>query len=284
MPKIVKKSSKKDSKDLKITNTANFKIENLQEAIKILTTYSLKKQSKSKDIMTLSKVPFLYVNMVVRKLPEVINITPSQIEVSNALYGKEYSSKHCFIVSNEFKKTYKEQLDNFKKQGWKFLSYEKLTKNYKSFSQKQALSKFYDLFLCERSVYMLLKAHLGRNFYRSKKYPFPVELSECVKTDKTLDSDKFEKLLTKSSLKSTYFIQGNGPEYSIKSTRIVEGQYDKMIQNICESIEGIYSDLKSKGMCKSSIRRIALRGEDTDSLPIYSNLTEDEIKSIKQIL
>lgn len=58
----------------------------------------------------------------------------------------------------------------------------------------------------------MLPECLGREFYQKKKYPCPLKL-HGFKTDKEL-----QKQLNKAS-KATFFIEGNGPNYSIRVGR-----------------------------------------------------------------
>lgn len=54
----------------------------------------------------------------------------------------------------------------------------------------------------------MLPECLGKEFYSKKKYPYPIKLHG-------LDKKELQKQLNRAS-KATYFMQGNGPNYSLK--------------------------------------------------------------------
>jgi ribosome biogenesis protein UTP30 len=94
----------------------------------------------------------------------------------------------------------------------KVIGYQKLKKEYKQFKDKRNLLREYDLFLADLRIYKMLPECLGKEFYSKKKFPCPIKL-HGFKTPQEL-----QKQLNRAS-KSTYFIQGNGPNYSIKVGR-----------------------------------------------------------------
>jgi ribosome biogenesis protein UTP30 len=58
----------------------------------------------------------------------------------------------------------------------KVIGYDKLKREFKQFKDKRALLKEYDSFLADLRVYKMLPDLLGREFYRSKKFPCPIKL------------------------------------------------------------------------------------------------------------
>ena len=93
----------------------------------------------------------------------------------------------------------------------KVIGYDKLKRNFKQFKDKRALLKEYDGFLADLRIYKMLPECLGREFYRSKKYPCPIKMHGF--SDKEL-----EKTLN-SAAQATFFMQGNGPNYSVRVGR-----------------------------------------------------------------
>lgn len=91
----------------------------------------------------------------------------------------------------------------------KVIGYDKLKKNFKQFKDKRKLLNEYDHFLADLRIYKMLPEALGREFYSKKKYPCPIKL-HGFKTPKEL-----QKQLNQAS-KATFFIEGNGPNYSLK--------------------------------------------------------------------
>ena len=69
--------------------------------------------------------------------------------------------------------------------------------------------KEYDGFLADLRIYKMLPELLGKEFYSKKKYPCPLKLHGYE------SSAELESLLNKAS-SATYFMLGNGPNYSVK--------------------------------------------------------------------
>ena len=256
----------------------------------------------------------LYLTLLVNTLPEKVNIKPTRIEIPNGIYsGPE--KQYCMIVSDEFKKKFKDQLSDPSLSKWKFLRYDKLRRNYKTYSEKRALFDSYDLFFCEGRVYMLIKKMLGKKFYARKKYPFPIEFNNCLndgskirKSKKTppvevlhhkqgdvshlnsyddlfLNLTNFKTLLEKLADNSTFFYQGNGPEYNLKISRISEDMNNKkIIKNIRVGTKFLLKYMMSQGMKLKSIRRICLKLGQSESFPVYSYLTPKEKGYMKKVI
>lgn len=80
----------------------------------------------------------------------------------------------------------------------------------------------------------------------------------------------------------TYFIQGNGPEYSSKVARLTKTNNNQILKNVKAVIKGLLKVLISKNIKLGNIWRISLKGEQTDSFPIYSYLTLEEKRILKE--
>ena len=156
--KISKKDSSKQIVDKKL----------MLKAIKVVQRLHQEEKASSKDLFELSRKPFLYLNFLLNKLPEVSNYRDIQLTLPSSIYNLDQDEKRLFIMTNEVKKNNKELLKAFKG-NWKFISYEKLKKNFKEYKDKRALLKTYDLFFCERSLVGNLKKALGTKFFTKKK-------------------------------------------------------------------------------------------------------------------
>jgi len=264
---------------------AKFELDNklIVKACQLIRHLSQKAQQESKNLFEISKHHFIYANVVVNELPTTTNIKPVRIELPTSIYGPDFSTKQVMIVSNQFKQAHKETLRTLK-ENWKFISYEKLSKNYKQYKDKIALLKDYDLFFTEGKVYILLKKHLGKHFYEQKRYPYPVNFEECVSESGELDAGKFREMLDSVVQNSSYFVQGNGPEYSVKVARVDKISDANLAKNVRAGVQGLIKVLTERGIKLSKIRRIILRGEQTESFPIYSHLTPEEKKLMAQIV
>lgn len=77
----------------------------------------------------------------------------------------------------------------------------------------------FDVFLADLRVYKMLSECLGKEFYSKKVYPYPLKLHG-------FESSKELEVQLNSAAESTYFIPGNGPNYSVKIGRIKMSEKD----------------------------------------------------------
>lgn len=280
----------------------------MTSAVKCLTQLDKRQKTASKDLFAGSKDSMLYLTLLVNTLPSSVNIKPTRIQIPNGLYS-EAPKKFCLIVSNQFKEKFKQELKDPSLASWKFLEYDKLRRNFKTFSEKKELFDSYDLFFCEGRVYMLIKKMLGKIFYQRNKYPFPIEFNSCLTKEGhdqnksvlhvskgevahletfeefSLDVAKLKSTLDDLSLKSTYFYQGNGPEYTLKIGRLSEDMDVKaVLKNIRVSTKFLLKYLMSQGLKLKFIRRISLKLAQSESFPIYSYLTPTEKSIMRQVV
>ena len=279
--KKIKKLEKSPS-DLK---KAKFELNSglITQAVSIIKQLQAATNENSKNLFELSKHSFLYINVILNALPSTLNIKPVQIALPKPIFGPAFSTKHVLIVSNAFKRDNKDALRALA-ENWKFISYEKISKNYKEYKDKLGLLKDYDLFFCEGKVYMLLKKHLGKHFYEAKKYPFPVNFDELVAPEGRVEPAQFRAFLDSLVDSSTYFVQGNGPEYSLKVARLDKFSDADFVRNVRSGVKGLAKLLISRGVKLSNVRRIVLKGEKTESFPIYTHLTPEERKLAVELL
>ena len=271
--KISKKDSSKQIVDKKL----------MLKAIKVVQRLHQEEKASSKDLFELSRKPFLYLNFLLNKLPEVSNYRDIQLTLPSSIYNLDQDEKRLFIMTNEVKKNNKELLKAFKG-NWKFISYEKLKKNFKEYKDKRALLKTYDLFFCERSLVGNLKKALGTKFFTKKKYPFPVSLSEQLNEEGLIEEEKFRAYLSQLVDNVSYMHLGEGTELSIKVGRVEDMKELDILKNCLSCFKQLVTTLKQYGLTLKNIRRVFIKGEKTQSLPVYSYLTDEEKEIARAIL
>lgn len=83
---------------------------------------------------------------------------------------------------------------------------------------------------------------------------------------------------------STYLHIGHGAELTMKVGRINHISHLDNVKNIIKGVKGIVILFKELGLKKSNIRRIYLKTEKSESLPIYTQLSEEELQLAREIL
>ncbi len=118
----------------------------------------------------------------------------------------------------------------------------------------------------------MLPELLGREFYQKKRYPCPIKL-HGHKSPKDL-----QKHLNKFA-SSVYFIEGNGPNYSIKV-----GRTNQEAKNIAENVEEALAHALAyvtyhDGIKFSKVQSVSIKIGESPELPVFNQLTKTEVLS-----
>lgn len=237
--------------------------------------------AQSYDLFEMSSNPFLHLNVIVSQLPKKVDIRPVRIPLKHSIYSKNHNTRVLLILTNEMYDSRGKELKNALP-NVTITSYHKVTHNYPEFSNKRDLLKSYDLFFCDQRVYSLLKKALGRGFYDRKKYPYPISLS-CLESSTSFAPD-LEAKLASSITNVTFFYQGNGPEYSIKFARLLGMSASQVCENAQAAFRGLIEALMERGLKLSDVRRVVVKGDKSDSFPLYSHLKPHELSAFREIL
>ena len=116
----------------------------------------------------------------------------------------------------------------------------------------------------------MLPECLGKEFYSKKKYPCPIKLHGFE------SPEALQKQLNRAS-KATYFIQGNGPNYSLKIGRSSQDPKD-IAENVENALPYALGYITAHDDIKfSKIQSISLKVGESPELPIFNQLQQSEI-------
>jgi len=125
-----------------------------------------------------------------------------------------------------------------------------------------------------------LRKPLGKTFYDKKKYPFPID---CENSPDYSGCSDYEAYLNSLS-GSTYFVQGNGPNYTLKVARITMKEED-ILENVLSTVKKVVAHMIHSGDLEvQDVRRVCLKTFNSPSLPIFSYLSADEKKKLPTAL
>ena len=320
-----KRVNQKAKKLAKKPTAFKFEVQNkiLLSAYKALKVLNSRQKGNSKDLLSMNEESLVYMTVLVNKLPEKMNIKPIRVALDTSIYANA-TKKFCMICSNEFKARFKTVLKGEEFSNWKFLTFDKLRRNFKTFQEKRDLLEEFELFFCEGRVYMLIKKMLGKGFYSKKKYPYPIEFNDCLVNKSKLemeneeeeeeesvelpesvdnlaqregtmshlenfdafdlDTSKLVTLLKNLTEECTYFYQGNGPEYTLKVGRVSEDAKNlPAIKNIKLGLKNMMKYMLTQELKLKDIRRISLKLAQSESLPVYSYLTPEEVEFMQKV-
>jgi ribosomal protein L1 len=116
----------------------------------------------------------------------------------------------------------------------------------------------------------MLPELLGKEFYDKKAYPCPLKVHG-------LSTEELETALNKAS-QSSYYIMGNGPNYSLKIGKVSQDAKD-----VAKNVEQALGQVLGYTTCWDSIDfskvcQIAVRmGSESIDLPVYNSLESMDI-------
>ncbi|MCE0481285.1 hypothetical protein HAX54_038936 [Datura stramonium] len=226
------------------------------------------KDSKSKieKPQLLPQDDFIYLNLTLKKIPPKPRTNAFRIPFPHPLH--DASSELCLIIddrsnskltSDAAKKIIKSQNIPITK----VIKLSKLKTNYKPFEAKRKLCDSYDLFLVDRRIVHLLPKLLGKQFFKKKKLPLPLDLTH-----------KNWKEQVERACGSGLFYLRTGTccmmrigKASMESAQIVD--------NVVEAIKGVVQVVPKKW---GGVRSLHLRLSDSLALPLYQALPEIKLK------
>ncbi|MQM05961.1 hypothetical protein Taro_038780 [Colocasia esculenta] len=134
-----------------------------------------------------------------------------------------------------------------------------LRADYKPYEARRKLCGSYDVFLADRRVLPLLPRLLGKQFFKKKKQPLPVDLSRKGWPE------QLRRCLTSAAL---YLRTGTCCQMDVG--RASQGR-EKIVDNVIAAMEGAMAYIPKKW---SNIRSIHLKSDESVALPIYRALPE----------
>eukprot|EP01087_Luapelamoeba_hula_P004975 TRINITY_DN1502_c0_g1_i1.p1 TRINITY_DN1502_c0_g1~~TRINITY_DN1502_c0_g1_i1.p1 ORF type:complete len:486 (+),score=194.59 TRINITY_DN1502_c0_g1_i1:77-1534(+) len=141
----------------------------------------------------------------------------------------------------------------------KVVSISKLRSNYKRHEAKRKLLNSYDVFFVDKSVVPLVAPLLGREWYRSKKQPIPVELG------KKNVLHQFTK-----AQNATYLHPPRGATFTIKVGRTSQHR-DQIVANILAALDPVIQRIPKRW---DNIQSINVKTSRSPALPLYTSLPE----------
>ena len=212
----------------------------MNKAVKCLKKIVLDRYKDSLNILSNEQEEFLYLNFVLGKLPFKFSLRPNAVSVPHDLYGKKFNTQVCLIVKDpreDFKDLNIHKSFPFKV---KVIDINKLKLKFSRFSERRNILKEYELFLCDHKIYMLLKKHLGKPFYVSKKYPAPIKLDYTK-------PEEIKKEILSHVEKSSAFYMTHGPNYSVKIARAADST-EEILANINQGVTQALSHILKWGV------------------------------------
>ncbi|MCO5561503.1 hypothetical protein L7F22_015124 [Adiantum nelumboides] len=229
---------------------------------------SSRKQSKDRTLL-LEDDKLLYLVLSLKNAaPDQSRTNPYQIPLPHPLFalGDGAAQEVCLFIDDRKGLKQKEAKQKLAEEGLsiaKVIPLSKLRTDYKAFEAKRKLCGSYDLFLADKSVLPALPKLLGKNFFRKKKHPIPVDLRK-----------KDWKKQIESACSSTFLYIKGGTCSVVKVGRLSQVQ-EEVCANIQAVVTGVASSIPKKW---KNVRSMYLKTLESVPLPLYQSLPDLPMK------
>ena len=192
---------------------------------------------------------------------------PLQIDVPKPFHSEKHDTRVCIFVKDpeeDFKKIFNELKVPCVAE---VIGFDRLARDFRQFKDKRQLLRDYDVFLADIRIYKMLPEKLGKEFYTKKAYPCPIKLHDVEDIQSRIND----------ACKSTFFVQGNGPNYSVKV-----GKYSQEAKDVAKNAEIAIANALGYVTCWDNIEfgkvsQMTMRIGDSTELPIYNHLEKADI-------
>ncbi|XP_077210317.1 uncharacterized protein LOC143845791 [Tasmannia lanceolata] len=221
--------------------------------------------SKSKTPKThlLKHDELLYLVLTLKKIPAKTRQNPYQIPLPHPLHSFNGSDSICLIINDCSSLSYKNKITSESIPISKILKLSKLRSDYKPFEAKRKLCESHDLFFADERIIHLLPKLLGKEFFKKKKIPIPVDLTQ-----------KNWKEQIRKGCESTLLYLRTGTCSIVKIGRVSQGR-DEIVENVMAAVEGISSIVPKKW---ANVWSFHLKSLESLALPVYQAVPEMGLK------
>ncbi|KAL9233164.1 hypothetical protein vseg_008194 [Gypsophila vaccaria] len=205
---------------------------------------------------------FMYLVVTLIKIPDKSCVNAHNIPLPHPLYTPQ-NSETCLFVADNTSNLSKSKVEEEQLPVNQVLKLSKLKKNYKAFEQKRKLCDSFDLFLAEKRIIPLLPNVIGKEFYKKKKIPVPVELTRGNW------GEQIEKVCS-----STMLYLSTGSCSVVKVGRASMGRRE-IVENVLAAVEGVANVVPKKW---KNVRSFHLKFSESLALPVYQMVSESGLK------
>lgn len=243
--------------------------ETIEKAVRALLKWK-EVQSKSQKPQLLPDDEFLYLVLSLKKIPPKSTSSrtnPHKIPLPNPLVLHD-SNELCLIIDDRPSSKLTSELakQKIKNEGVpvsKVLRLSKLKTDYKAFEAKRKLCDSYDLFFADKRVVTLLPKLLGKQFFKKRKLPLPVDLTH----------KNWKEQIDRACCSALLYLRTG--TCSVVRVGRVSMERDEIVENVSAAIDGIVEFVPKKW---AGVRSLHLKFSESVPLPVYQALPDMKLK------
>ncbi|KAI5339720.1 hypothetical protein L3X38_018992 [Prunus dulcis] len=223
-----------------------------------------KLQTEKPDLLESDE--FAYLVLTLKKIPPKARINAYKVPLPNPLHSQ--LSELCLIYddgpkSNLTKDFIQKKIKAENIPISKILKLSKLKTDYVPFEAKRKLLYSYDMFLADRRIVPLLPKYLGKQFFKKKKIPVPVDL----------EHKNWKEQVDKACGSALLFLSTG--TCSVVRVAKVSMSVDEIVENVLAAINGIVEIVPKKWR---DVRSFHLKFLESLALPVYQAVPDLTLK------
>ncbi|KAM6542129.1 hypothetical protein CsatB_006576 [Cannabis sativa] len=237
----------------------------VEKAVKALLKWKISKSDTQKPQL-LDEDEFVYLVLTLKKIPAKERVNAYKVPLAHSLYSE--SAELCLIIDDSSKSglTKDDAMKKIKAEGIpvsKVIKLSKLKTDYKAFESKRKLCDSYDMFLADKRVVTLLPRLLGKQFFKKKKIPVPVDLKH----------KNWKEQIEKACSSALLFLRTG----TCCVVRVAKSSMssDDIVENVVAAINGIVEFVPRKW---GNVRSFHLKLLESVALPVYQALPDMRLK------
>ncbi|KNA20862.1 hypothetical protein SOVF_048180 [Spinacia oleracea] len=235
------------------------------QAIEKAVNALLKWKSANSDSQKSQLLPsdeFLYLVLTLNKIPPKNRTNAHKIALPKALYTPE-AAEFCLFVHDSVSKSAKVKVEEGGVPISKVIKLSKLKKDYKAFEQKRKLCDSFDMFFADKRIIPVLPNAIGKQFYRKKKIPVPIELGRGNW------KEQIERVCSSAML---YLSTGTCSVIKVAKDSMSR---DEIVANVAAAVSGVADVVPKKW---KNVRAFHLKFSESLALPVYQKVPELGLK------
>ncbi|XP_014498861.1 ribosomal L1 domain-containing protein 1 [Vigna radiata var. radiata] len=201
---------------------------------------------------------FVYLVVTLKKIPAKSRVNPYKIPLPHSLFSQ--FSEQCLILDdrpNKARVTKAQAQAKVQSESIpiaKILKLSKLASDYRAFEAKRKLCDSYDLFFAEKNIVPLLPRLLGKQFFKKRKLPVPVDLKKS----------NWKEQVERACSSAMLFMRTG--TCSVVRVAKVGMERDSIVENVMAAVEGIVEVVPKKW---GNVRSLHLKLLESVALPVY---------------
>lgn len=245
----------------------------IRKAINAMKILLDKRFEDELNILLRKDEEYLYLNFTLGNLPERYSLRPVAIPV---LVNSKAKRRVCLIVKDPAQNWIDRNIDfsDAEDVDVNVIPFSELKAEYDHYDEKRNLLKLFDVFLCDNHIYFSLKKILGKNFYEDKKFPIGITIGN--------NNDAIKEEILKNS-RNHLFYMSNGPNYTVKTGHVCDDT-EELLKKVKTASAHTLAHILKWGVDFDQLKSISLKFTNSIELPIFNQLTPEEIKAGVEVL